>query len=60
MGRKIEVERTVNKDFNFAMQFLRPAKVVPMACAMPPIPYATEINVTQSFTGHGISVKFFP
>jgi len=24
MGRKIEVQETVNKDFNFAKQFLRP------------------------------------
>jgi len=38
MGRKIEVKETVNKDFNFAKQFLRPVKVAPMACAMPPIP----------------------
>jgi len=39
MGRKIEVKETVNKDFNFAKQFLRPpVKVAPMACAMPAIP----------------------
>jgi len=34
MGRKMEVQETVNKDFNFAKQFLPlPVKVAPMARA---------------------------
>jgi len=58
MGRKTEVKETVNKDFNFAKQFLRPPSKWHVPC-LPYPRYATEINVTQSFTGHGISGKFF-
>jgi len=58
MGRKIEVHETADKDFNFAKQFLCPlSKWRPWHVPYPR--YATEINVTQSFTGHGISGKFF-
>jgi len=39
MGLKIEVEETVNKDFNFCQAiFAPPFKVAPMARAMPAIP----------------------
>jgi len=61
MGRKIEVKETVNKDFNFAKQFLRPPSMWrPRHVPCLPYPrYATEINVTQSLAGHGISGNFF-
>jgi len=57
----MEVKETVNKDFNFAKQFLRPSsKWRPWRVPCLPYPrYATEINVTKFFTGHGISGKFF-
>jgi len=61
MGRKTKVKETVNKDFNIAKQFLRPpSKWHPwhVPCLLYPR-YVTEINVTQSFTGHGISGKSF-
>jgi len=49
MGHKIEVKKTVNKDFSFAKQLLRPqSKWRPWH--VPCLPYhrcATEINVTH-------------
>jgi len=49
MGRKIEVKRTVNKDFNFASSFCDPSKWCPWHVPCLPYPrHATEINVTPS------------
>jgi len=39
MGRNIEIQETMHKDFNFCQAiFASPIKVVPMARAMPAIP----------------------
>jgi len=39
VGRKIEVQETADKDFNFCQAiFAPPVKVTPMAGAMPAIP----------------------
>jgi len=44
VGRKIEAQETVNKILIFAMKFLRPLKVAPMARAMPAIPQISDFQ----------------
>jgi len=61
MGREIEVQETIHKDFNFAKQFLRPpSKWRPWHVPCLPCPrYATEINVTHLSQVMEFLGKFF-